>query len=239
MFKNGKPLFLSIFILFIILILIICFIICWGNSKIQQCTFGGNKGIIQSPLTYCIIGEDSGLDYSQLRLVLNNSQSISNNKIAFVEVPKDTKSVHLSIGGFDEKSYLEKKESAYNSLFLSQHATLKNVLDKHRMLTDKTQLYPTMQNYYPSGVKYLPKTISPEEYTNGVYVLKKQNAGRQMGIYMVASKADLALGLKKLSGINSRINTNEYILSEYINNPLLLSGKKFHIRTYFLLYIRW
>jgi ribosomal protein S18 acetylase RimI-like enzyme len=235
-----------IFILFIILILIICFIIC-NSAQSSIYSIGGNKDDIKSSLTYCIIGEDSGLDYSQLRLILNSSQSISNNKIAFVEVPKDTKSVHLSIGGFDEKSYLEKKKSAYNPLFLSQHATLKNLLDKHRMLTDKTQLYTTMQNYYPSGLKYLPKTISPEEYNNGIYVLKKQNAGRQMGIYMVSSKADLSLGLKKLSGVNnrsganteSRIPTNEYILSEYINNPLLLNGKKFHIRTYFLLYIRW
>ena len=239
-------------VILFILILIICFIICHciGNkihcigNKIHcignnKSPYGGNKkDEITSFLTYCIIGEDSGLDYSQLRLILNNFQFISDNKIAFVEVPKETKAVHLSIGGFDEKSYLEKKKSAYNPLLLSQYASLKNLLDKHRMLTDKTQLYTTMQNYYPSGLKYLPKTISPEEYISGVYVLKKRNAGRQMGVYMVTSKADLSLGLQKLSGAKN-IDSNEYILSEYINNPLLLNGKKFHIRTYFLLYIRW
>ena len=146
-------------ILFIILILIISYIIIcsWHQNKYagRQNKYGGVatlSKVFSKGFSYAINGEDSGLDYTQLRKILNASN--------FKEVDKSTPNVHLSIGGFDEKSFKEKGQSAYSESFLKQYAALKNLLDKHRMVTEKTQLYTTMQNNIPLGMKYLPYTNS-------------------------------------------------------------------------------
>ena len=92
-------------ILFILLILIISYIILCSFKKRSK--YGGDAEpkmkahLDQISLTYAINGEDSGLDYTQLRKVLNAAH--------FKEVDKSTHNVHLSIGGFDEKSFKLKK----------------------------------------------------------------------------------------------------------------------------------
>jgi hypothetical protein len=255
-------------ILFIILILIISYIIiyawhqnkyawhqnkyawhqnkyAWHQNKYarHQNKYGG-VATLSKELSYAINGEDSGLDYTQLRKILNASN--------FKEVDKSTPNVHLSIGGFDEKSFKEKGQSAYSESFLKQYAALKNLLDKHRMVTEKTQLYTTMQNNIPLGMKYLPYTNSLANIKNidelffksgaaagnnsasCIYVLKV-NKSRQTGIKIISSAAELNAAIKELNITKKE----DAIISKYITNPLTIDGKKFHLRVYFLVYIRW
>jgi hypothetical protein len=231
-----------IFILFIILILIISYICnTIANSNNKLIRYGGSINKLTyaiNKLTYAINGEDSGLDYSQLRKVLNSSN--------FKEVDKSSPNVHLSIGGFDEKYFTEKGDAAYDKSFFKQHASLKNLLDKHRMVTEKTQLYTTMQNNIPLGMKYLPYTNSLANIKNikelfllenkepQIYVLKI-NKSRQTGIKIISSSDELHSAIKELN-VHKK---EDAIISKYITNPLTIDEKKFHLRVYFLVYIRW
>lgn len=218
-----------LFVLFILIILL-ALLICFFSKKEQRKKYyGGNK---ISELTYSIDGEDSGLDYSQLRKILNST--------IFKE--KNSNAVNLSIGGFNEKSFLEKGKSAYSPSFISQHASLKNLLDNHRMVTEKTQLYNAIKIYSPGGMKYIPYTVllsqikdSDKLFTEDKLYLLKKNKGRQTGIKLVNSNEGLNSAIKELDIKNKE----DGILSLYIKNPLTINGKKFHLRVYFIVYMRW
>jgi len=233
---------MTIYIIFFVLIIILALVLLIiANKNAYYNTYYGGKHIDSIKLTYSINGEDSGLDYSQLRKVLSENTNCHSNIITFVEVSKETKNVHLSIGGFDEKQFNERGKSAYAESFLLQHASLKNLLDQHRTLTEKTQLYYTMQNNIPLGTKYLPYTSIlsniPDLKTlfknNDIYVLKI-NKSRQSGIKVITSESELNSAMAELGA-----KKNAAIISKYITNPLTIEGKKFHMRGYFLVYIRW
>jgi len=236
--------YIIFFILIIILAILLITIKCNNHIITNNYIFGGNNKLEPGYITYSIIGEDSGLDYTQLRKLFN-----ANSYFKEVVIGNSTAlpQVNLSIGGFDEKSFQAIGHSAYNPKFFAQRASLKNLLDNHRMVTEKTQLFYAIKNHSPAGVKYIPYTILLSQLgdhhklfeNNKTYVLKK-NKGRQAGIKLVNSQEGLNAAIKELNlSTNKKHKDEDGILSEYISNPLTIDGKKFHIRVYFIVYIRW
>jgi len=258
-------------ILFIILVLILSFIVCeftkftkfikGGKSKNKLRLKNDNKTYQKLynddkkqnndnknhngsyTMTYTISGEDNGLDYSQLRMLLK--------KFHFIEKPV-TSVVDISFGTFGT-FYLRGqliKNVSYDPKFYRQRAKIKNVLRNYENFVDKSKLYNTVKKILPSGMKYLPKSYNSEEFEkmlkNSKYpvIVKKDNSGQQKGVVLVTSKEEYYLAKDKLhkleiesSKIKNKKPNYDITISEYITNPLLLDGKKFHLRIHFLLSI--
>lgn len=253
---------LTIFILFILLILILCFII---SETLQNCNsfsktiLGGNvltnkHGKIDIfpkdiELTYTISGEAGGLDFSQFRQVLK--ESIKYN-VHFVE-KSITEKVNISFGSWTKFAVNGKLTlTKYDPLFPKQHASIKNVLGDHNQLINKSELYDTINKLIPNGIKYLPKSYTPNSFLEknsqnvspisqlrkhsndllkSVFILKKDYMVQQFGVKIITSQDEYYKAKKELN------IKNDAIISEYIANPLLLDGKKMHLRVYYLLSI--
>jgi GNAT superfamily N-acetyltransferase len=231
-----------IFILFIILILIICFIICYCTFKQDNTNILQYGGTSETKLYFTISGEDNGLDFSQLRQLFKDASSKYN--ISFVEVPVSEKA-HISFGTFKNDAVVkgETKRWNYDPLFFKQKTAIKNTLGEHHQLINKSELYDTIKKLIPNGIKYLPKCYNEKEIYNidtikYPLIVKKDNVPQQQAIQIVLSKEECIKSIKNLG-----IKTNKHgmgkefdlMISEYITNPLLLNGKKFHLRIYFLL----
>jgi hypothetical protein len=237
-----------LFILFIILICIIAYIIISLRYNIKK---GGNINHTHNEnnshiLKYSIVGSGEikshlGLDYSILRNLLND--------YGFKECNFSEK-VSVSFGVPNHKKGIN--VTAYNPNFYKQHSAIKNTLDKHSCFINKSELYKTIYNLIPIGIKYLPKSYTPEEFERIIlrgnsdknhsdknstinqnpaflYILKKDRIGCQLGIKIIETKEDYFKEKKAL-----QIHNNA-IISEYISNPLTIEGKKFHLRIHFLL----
>ena len=246
-----------IFILFIILILILCFIIL----QVQNNKYGGGqKYIKQMPnnlyaMSYTISGEDNGLDYSQLRQLFKVAELKYNNEIKFIEKPV-TEKVHISFGTFGNFIINGKlcEGYTYDPEFIRQKSAIKNVLGNFQSIIDKSKLYNTVQKIMPTALKYLPNSYSDKEFEhkmnhsnmfqNTIYIVKKDNESQQRGVIIITSKQEYSDAKEKLRKLEiARVKLKkvkpsyEIIINEYITNPLLIDGKKFHLRVYFLLSI--
>jgi len=192
-------------------------------------------------MTYTISGEDNGLDFSQLRALLKECEKY---EIKFIEKPV-TEKVNISFGTFKDDAIVKNKTKRWNydPLFFKQNAAIKNTLGDHHKLINKSELYNTIKKIIPNGIKYLPKSYTVEELEkqfnhsgggNAVafpLILKKDKIPQQQGIKIIMSKEEYYKAKKELN------ITNDAIISEYVANPLLLDGKKMHLRVYYLLSI--
>jgi hypothetical protein len=224
-----------VIILFIILVLIIVFIIV--NNSYNRLSSGGNNLIPtteHNKLTYTISGEYNGLIFKALRDILSNSDYLG---VHFVEKPVSEK-VHISFGTFHTIGQTT-RDANYHPLFLKQNASIKNVLGGHNAICDKTILFKTIKNLIPMGNKYIPKTeivsnFDPMEIQkDDLFILKKKDAARQMGVLVFKTKEEYEDAKIKLS-----ITDTNGIISKYITNPLTIDGKKMHLRIYILLSIQ-
>jgi len=245
-----------VFILFIILILIICFIIQFVkyNNK-----YGGiSKTILPTSVTVCnrmtytISGEKNGLDFSQLRQLLSDAKKYG---VTFIEKPIAEK-VHISFGTFGDFIIHGKlsKDWHYDPAFFKQKSAIKNTLGNSGHLINKSQLYDTIKKLIPNGIKYFPKCYTIEKiehqlsesdlFSKGLFplILKKDNSEQQKGVIIVHSEKEYYSAKEKLYKLElERANKKNIkpsyniMISEYITNPLLLEGKKFHLRVSFLL----
>jgi hypothetical protein len=220
-------------------VLIIVFIIV--NSSYNRLLFdGGNKvhhteiNNKNTTLTYTISGEYNGLIFKALRDILSKSDYLGVN---FIEKPVSEK-VHISFGTF-HKLDQSSKDANYDPLFLKQHASIKNVLSGHNVICDKTILFKTIKNLIPMGNKYIPKTEIVSNFDpmkiqkDDLFILKKKDAARQMGVLVFKTKEEYEDAKIKLS-----ITDLNGVISKYITNPLTVDGKKMHLRIYILLSIQ-
>jgi hypothetical protein len=229
-----------VIILFIILILIIVLIIvnrrdrifCGGSAKSNNVAKENNA--TTTTLHYTISGEYNGLIFKALRDILGKSDHLG---VHFVEKPV-TEKVHISFGTFHTLDQTS-KDANYDPLFLKQHASIKNVLGGHNAICDKTILFKTIKNLIPMGGKYIPKTemvanFDPMEIQkDDLFILKKKDAARQMGVLVFKTKEEYEDAKTKLS-----ITPTNGVVSKYITNPLTIDGKKMHLRIYILLSIQ-
>jgi hypothetical protein len=185
---------------------------------------------------YTISGEDNGLDYSQLRLLLTEANILG---FHFVERPI-TEMVHVSFGTFKDDAVVrgEVRRWNYDPLFFKQKAAIKNTLGNHAKIINKSELYNTIKQLIPNSIKYLPKSYTIVEFeellkkNNQIkfpVIIKKDRVTQQKAIKILLSKDEYFVTKKQFN------IKNDAVVSEYIANPLLLDGKKMHLRVYYLL----
>jgi hypothetical protein len=229
-----------IVILFIILVLVICYICnIYTKHNILNQKYGGSRSFTDiftndlKTFNYTISGEYNGLIFKALRDILNESDL----GVKFVEKPV-TEKVHISFGTFHSQDQ-SSSAANYDPLFEKQKASIKNVLGGHSAICDKTILFKTIKNLIPMGDKYIPKTntvanFDPKEIKkDDLFILKKKDAARQMGVLVFKTKEEYEQAKTKLN-----INPSNGIISKYITNPLTVNGKKMHLRIYILLSIQ-
>ena len=130
----------------------------------------------------------------------------------------------------------------YDVNFFNQKAKLKNILmNSKSIITNKGKLYKTFSSFMDMG-KYIPKTFDLQTFdtsnvqtfdTSNVpkpYIVKDATSFGQKGVHIVTSLEDINIYKHKLKHTLG-------IISEYITNPLLWGGKKFHFRIYVGVYI--
>jgi len=72
-------------------------------------------------------------------------------------------------------------------------------------------------------------TYAKFDLKNKIWILKPVKGYSGAGISIITNKSDLESAMKQTS-------YNDYVIAEYINNPLLILNRKFHIRTYLLIH---
>lgn len=117
-----------------------------------------------------------------------------------------------------------REKAYYNVPCYVKNALLDSTIDK---VCDKSQLYIHMKKYIP-----VTKPLDKFEFKRGIYIAKPAGSGAYSGkgITIISRETDLT---KARNAIKSNPNWKG-IVSEYIDNPLLFRGKKFHVRVYML-----
>ena len=120
------------------------------------------------------------------------------------------------------------------------------------VITDKAQLYMEMSKKCPEICKkYMAESwfLSDEkrvaEYSeadDGILIIKPLGvgAGGGEGIVYVTNKEELVefTNAVKRRKQSKDKGSKEYLVSKYIRNPMLIEGKKFHLRMYFMVCMR-
>jgi hypothetical protein len=121
---------------------------------------------------------------------------------------------------------------AYNNLF-SIKTTLKNIINDIS-ITRKNNLYVnSLKKNKTLTLRYFPETyeFNPTDMNkykklfddpNKVWILKKNNLMVGLGNHVVKNYEEFIDIVKKIK--------DDFIISQYITNPLLIDKKKFHIR---------
>lgn len=172
-------------------------------------------------LTFIISGA-SGLDRNPLRqLLLENG---------FVEKSIDQTDY---VGFFQFEQYRAQFDK--RGYFIRSY--LKNILsNEKKIITNKESLSNILKQHYPTlAAKYLPETFN-------LYSVYNISPGQ---IYIARPVGDSACAGKDIFIITNTQELNEVkrrhrrysssILSQYITNPLLWEGRKFHLRMYLLI----
>jgi hypothetical protein len=123
-----------------------------------------------------------------------------------------------------------------------------NIINNSKLhfISDKNTLYDNMHRYCPKICsKHMAKTFKINEFdkyiglnTISYYILRPNDSFSGEGILYISSKDELTDAIeyyKKTKNYKGIIYGNNVIASEYIINPLLFKGYKFHLRMYYLI----
>ena len=196
------------------------------------------KSLMRQELTGTYAIEDKqGLDHTHLREILNEK--------AWKEVPIESKFADFAwVGATIGTDYLKYDEKIY-----AIRTILKNLLvgggvkgetTNKDVITNKACLYENMKTKFPEIYeKYMPETrnlrdvkdIEKDYKKDNAYIIRPigPGAGGGAGVKVVTNNKELE---------EARHETRKYknvIISEYIKNPMLHKGKKFHLRMYLMI----
>jgi len=116
-----------------------------------------------------------------------------------------------------------------------------NQLENINPLGNKKQQYDYHLQYYKSRPEYIPMTmaftkdkiedicnlfVSNPRESPKIYIVKPENDSFRNGCGLVRNKLELQLHLKTYDMYN------DWIIQDYIDNPLLINKRKFHFRVY-------
>jgi hypothetical protein len=133
-------------------------------------------------------------------------------------------------------------EMHYDRNFFNQKAKLKNILmNSKSIISDKSKLYKTCDSFMKKG-KYIPKTYDlhtfkiadtteiPMPSNKNPYIVKDATSFGQKGVHIITS-------IEELEKYKKQLRHTSAIISEYMTDPLLWRGKKFHFRIYVGVYV--
>jgi len=120
--------------------------------------------------------------------------------------------------------------------------TKKDLMVKHLKRYKKELLKDANQD--SSILNFLPTTfILPGDYnlfteefkkSNAIWIMKPTDKARGIGIFIVNKLSQLKKWEKKSYSYPNQTLKDSYVISRYIENPLLIGGKKFDLRLYVL-----
>ena len=174
--------------------------------------------------------EMKGLDYSTLResLIEDGLQETTDPTtkpyLLFMEQLENNK--------FDDRYY-------------NTQCFIMNILsDEKTIITDKSKLYINFNKEYPEECKkYMARTWKLDEFLKDDVLTKNgRNAYivRPVGKGAFSGKDIIIVDTQSKLEEAKKLRTKKYdsvIVSEYVINPMLYTGRKFHLRTYFLISI--
>jgi len=151
--------------------------------------------------------------------------------------------------------------SAYlNYRFYNVKCNMINIINNSKLyfISDKNSLYDNMHRFCPEICsKHMANTFKINDFdkyiglnstldnnsainlnTISYYILRPNDSFSGEGILYISSKDELTDAIeyyKKTKNYKGNIYGNNVIASEYIINPLLFKGYKFHLRMYYLI----
>lgn len=131
----------------------------------------------------------------------------------------------------------------------------KNIGIENYMEIDNIDKYTLIENFLNNKKekKYVQNQIALDPYNlndkvydffkkGKIYLIKPVGPGRGEGIFAIKDKNELIDNYYKLKNITNmrqiklkKQNKPYWLLQEYIKNPMLFMGKKFHLRTYYII----
>ncbi len=135
----------------------------------------------------------------------------------------------------------------YDKSYYNTNAMIFNLLnDSKIIITDKYNLYKAFQKQFPDKcAKYMAKSWELKTFLSNSTLMKKiTNDGKIMIVKPVGTGAMAGQGITIVSDKHSleiaRRRVAKYknaMISEYLVNPYLFEGKKFHIRAYYMVLV--
>jgi hypothetical protein len=133
----------------------------------------------------------------------------------------------------------------FDELYFHTNCYIMNILDDRStsIITNKFNLYFNFKKYFSNECKkYMAESWDLHSFINNtnlksritnkneVFIVRPAGIGAFSGkdIYIVNNNENLKEAVNKTSKYNN------VLITEYITNPLLFEGKKFHIRVYFI-----
>lgn len=135
----------------------------------------------------------------------------------------------------------------YNKSYYNTQAMIFNLLnDSKTIITDKYNLYKAFQKQFPGKCsRYMAKSWDLKTFLDNPSLMKQiTNHGKIMivkpvgigamagqGITIVSDKESMDLARRRVAKYKNAM------ISEYLVNPYLFEGKKFHIRAYYMVLV--
>lgn len=124
-----------------------------------------------------------------------------------------------------------------NKDYYETKCVLKNLVDDNsiKYMTDKHLLYELAQKHMKKSFLIYDKGWKTQPDFTFAHILKPVgvNARTGRGIFIVSNKSDFEKIKSEIEKNAKKFNW-KYIAQEYIENPALFQGKKFHLRCYIL-----
>ena len=177
--------------------------------------------------------EMRGLDYTTLRQGLIN--------LGLVEISDPTTTPYVL--------WMEQLDNnKFDAKYYKTQCFIMNILnDEKTRITDKSNLYFNFNKEYPEACKkYMAQTWELNDFLrdnvfsqskNKAFIVRPVGKGAFSGkdIIRFDDAAKLEEARKLYINKDGTSKYDSVIVSEYITNPMLYTGRKFHLRTYFLI----
>jgi hypothetical protein len=134
------------------------------------------------------------------------------------------------------------KNSVYDKKYFNTPTYLINLLDENKkVITNKYNLYTNFEKQYPEiCARYMAKTWNITKFDDNkldgksVFIVRPVGIGAYSGVAVQVVTTNYELDKVLESALVKLAYYPKIIISEYIVNPMLWEGKKFHIRAYLL-----
>jgi HrpA-like RNA helicase len=130
----------------------------------------------------------------------------------------------------------------YDKRFYNYRCWMKSVVEAST-ITNKVKFHEIMLSYAPQYVtrSYIipPNMAGPPQKPEGIWIWRPEEGYAGRGIEVIETQEDLSQAWlareeARKSGKIDNLTEQRVLLSEYIVDPVLFQGKKFHLRLYFL-----